>query len=255
LEAFAPARDIFRDFRQRQRLYRAVGESVRFLAAYERLLADVVLPHLRARLDAALPPAAGSRPREAGRFRFWAQWPPSLRVQPGCMGLNAGNEAHGRVHRDAEYGHQPGEINFWMPLTSFARTGTTLMVEDDDEVGDEARISTFPKFGGRAGGANSGMSAPDRQGGGSTASPTTETGPERPGFHPLCAPEGLRGYGDIGAFHGTLRRHFAPPNRSAATRVSIDFRVGIGRVDGPDFFDPDWRLPGVKARHGRRLFR
>ena len=44
-------------------------------------------------------------------------------------------------------------------------------------------------------------------------------------------------------FHGTLVRHFVPPNRSEHTRVSMDFRIGVGQ-----HFDPDWRQ---KLREGR----
>ena len=35
-----------------------------------------------------------------------------MRIQPGP------SEHYGRTHRDAEYGHQPGEINFWLQLTA-----------------------------------------------------------------------------------------------------------------------------------------
>ena len=37
-------------------------------------------------------------------------------------------------------------------------------------------------------------------------------------------------------FHGTLLRHYVPPNPTAFTRVSLDFRVGVGRC-----YDPMWR--------------
>ena len=37
-------------------------------------------------------------------------------------------------------------------------------------------------------------------------------------------------------FHGTDVRHHVPPNNSQCSRVSLDFRIGLGR-----FYDPKWR--------------
>jgi hypothetical protein len=119
LEAFVPHRDVFRRFKARQALYREVGRSARLLDAYEALLAGVVLPHLRSRLGTS----------EGQRIIFYCQYPPTLRVQPGL------SEEHGPVHCDAEYGHQPGEINFWMPLTSYPKTRTSLHVESEPGAG------------------------------------------------------------------------------------------------------------------------
>ena len=42
---------------------------------------------------------------------FYVQRPPTLRLQPGPSAFTV------RPHNDAEYGHQPGELNFWLPLT------------------------------------------------------------------------------------------------------------------------------------------
>ena len=44
-------------------------------------------------------------------------------------------------------------------------------------------------------------------------------------------------------FHGTLVRHFVPPNRTEHTRVSLDFRIGVGQ-----YFDPGWR-PNLRRMH------
>ena len=44
--------------------------------------------------------------READTATFFYQYPPTVRVQLGPC------EEHGPLHRDAEYGHQPGEVNF-----------------------------------------------------------------------------------------------------------------------------------------------
>ena len=55
------------------------------------------------------------------QMAFWCQYPPTVRVQPPDP------IACGRMHRDSEYGHQPGEINFWMPLTRLEHTRTSLV--------------------------------------------------------------------------------------------------------------------------------
>ena len=68
-------------------------------------------------------------PREVPT-RFYYQYPPTLRLQPGP------SERHVRPHCDSEYGHQPGELNFWMPLTDVALNRTTLWVEAAEGSGD-----------------------------------------------------------------------------------------------------------------------
>ena len=39
------------------------------------------------------------------------------------------------MHTDAEYGHQPGEVNFWLPFTSLDET-STLWAESAPHNGD-----------------------------------------------------------------------------------------------------------------------
>jgi hypothetical protein len=41
-----------------------------------------------------------------------------------------------RPHRDAEYGHQDGEINFWVPLTDVSQTRVDLCVESRPDTGE-----------------------------------------------------------------------------------------------------------------------
>lgn len=184
LEDLAANVDVFRNFKTRQQfLERAVAADSNFLNVYERLILEVVLPYL----------AKGLRSHHETQLSFHYQYPPTLRVQPGP------SPQFGRVHRDAEYGHQDGEINFWMPLSDYNLTQTTLFVETSFGSDD---------------------------------------------FHPLDI-----NYGQIARFHGTQARHYAPPNRSAFTRVSLDFRIGVSR-----FFDPTWRLDVVKLQHGRKFF-
>ena len=141
----------------------------------------VIIPYLKTQLDDPETPRV-----------FHYQYPCTLRLQPGP------SKAYNRVHRDAEYGHQIGEINFWMPLSDYALTHTALEVE---------------------------------------------TSPGSSNFKPLDI-----SIGEIGMFHGTLLHHRAPANASVCTRVSLDFRIGI-----EGYFDPNWKLRGVKAQHTRRF--
>ena len=54
---------------------------------------------------------------------FYYQFPPTLRIQAaGCKHFR-------RLHRDAEYGHQPGEVNFWLPLTDATAGRASLWLE------------------------------------------------------------------------------------------------------------------------------
>ena len=92
-----------------------VASDAPFLAAFDRVVDEAVIPRLRRRL---LDAGGGDAPRV-----FHVQRPPTLRLQPGP------SSRHVRAHRDAEYGHQDGEINFWIPLTDPDLTGVTLEVE------------------------------------------------------------------------------------------------------------------------------
>ena len=66
-----------------------------------------------------------------GETCFYYQFPPTLRLQPGPS-----DRIGGRAHSDAEYGHQDGEVNFWLPLTDYALTRTALWVESAPGRGD-----------------------------------------------------------------------------------------------------------------------
>ena len=54
-------------------------------------------------------------------------------------------------------------------------------------------------------------------------------------------------HGTAAMFHGALLRHYAPANSSECTRVSLDFRIGVGPC-----FDPTWTLKEAKGKHGWR---
>ncbi|CAJ1462233.1 unnamed protein product [Effrenium voratum] len=165
---------------QFHRLRQCILGSSDFLACYELLLKEVICPILKSKLP------------EDGASSFYCQFPPTVRLQPGP------SERPRRLHRDAEFGHQDGEVNFWMPLTDYSSTKTTLWVESQPNAED---------------------------------------------FHPLELE-----VGQVAMFHGTLVRHYAPCNPTEHLRVSMDFRVGVGR-----YFDPSWRLEGLQHYHGRRV--
>lgn len=187
LECLRAEDEIFRSFDARQRLREYVATDEQFLSHYEHLVTEVLCPLLKRRLEEGMSSA------EIGRVRFVYQYPPTLRVQPGR------SQQFKRPHRDAEYGHQVGEVNFWMPLTNYhGCTETALWVESFPDVGD---------------------------------------------YSPLDID-----YGTIAMFHGTLCRHHVPLNSSEFTRISMDFRIGVG-----DFYDPDWSLEGVKLVHDHRI--
>jgi hypothetical protein len=122
-------------------LSRAVERDERFLAAYERLVLEVVLPAVKARLDAAAAgaaaaPAATATPASATRFFY--QFPPTIRLQPGP------SQKEVRAHSDSAYGHQQGELNCWLPLTPPALTRTTLWLESAAGAGDFAPLDVEP---------------------------------------------------------------------------------------------------------------
>ena len=178
-------------------LSRTMERDERFLAAYERLVLEVVLPAVKARLDAAAAtPAAATR--------FFYQFPPTIRLQPGP------SQKEVRAHSDSAYGHQQGELNCWLPLTSPALTCTTLWLESAPGAGDFAPLEIEP--------------------------------------------------GAIGVFHGTCVRHRVPANPTRFTRVSLDFRVGLGGavgpggevVEGTSCYDPAWEFMGHSMAHVRR---
>ena len=105
LETFRPWTDITQRagrVRCEGLLTDAVLSDPSFLETYEGLVKDVI--------------------RRDFKQDVVYQYPPTLRIQPPCDGV-------GRTHCDAEYGHRPGERNYWLPLTSFHLTQTALLVE------------------------------------------------------------------------------------------------------------------------------
>ena len=77
--------------------------------SYRAFICEVVAPHVAATFDGP-----------CDELVFQAN--PSLRV------VVPGGRPSGRRHCDADYGHQPGQVNFWLPL-AHAHGPNTLWVE------------------------------------------------------------------------------------------------------------------------------
>jgi hypothetical protein len=106
----------------------AVDES--FLEEFDRIVCDVVLPHLKRELEeigAAYSSQEGEGP---STVTFYYQRPPTLRLQPGPAWALV------KAHNDAEYGHQNGELNYWIPLTDRTITQVDLYCESQFGKGD-----------------------------------------------------------------------------------------------------------------------
>ena len=107
-----------------QYLSDAVHTSEEFLATFDQFVTEVILPLLKQRLiDKGVLPLHQ-------KVTFYYQRPPTLRLQPGPA------RAMVNTHRDSEYGHQGGELNFFVPLTDRHLTGVDLYCESDADLGD-----------------------------------------------------------------------------------------------------------------------
>jgi hypothetical protein len=101
-----------------------IEQDETFLEKFDKLVTETVLPYLKRRLVSANA-ASDDEPTT-----FYYQRPPTLRLQPGPA------RAKVQTHNDAIYGHQHGELNFWMPLTDRSLTGVDLWAETAMEAGD-----------------------------------------------------------------------------------------------------------------------
>lgn len=107
--------------RSQRGLTEIVEEDEAFRAEFRKFVDDVVLPWMKRKLDAE---------GIGGRTTFYVQDPPTLRIQPGPCARSV------TPHNDQQYGHQPGELNFWVPFTDYEETRTTLWVEENEGAGD-----------------------------------------------------------------------------------------------------------------------
>ena len=95
-------------------------KCTKFCDAYERMIREVIAPHIVKQF---------SNENESDRVVLY-QFPPTIRIycshlKPIGKNVEKGEyRSLGRFHCDAQYGHQDGEINFWMPLTSLRDTST-----------------------------------------------------------------------------------------------------------------------------------
>ena len=119
VEAFASRHD--------QASWSRGDEASPMVQFYDRFINEVVLPHM-----------------SGGRFgaRVVYQAKPSLRVlPPGSKGI--------RFHRDAEYMHQAGEVNWWLPATPTFGSNS-LQVESSPDAADfgvlELRVGQIARF-------------------------------------------------------------------------------------------------------------
>jgi hypothetical protein len=97
----------------------------KLLEVFDRLVKEVALPHLKRRLV-----SVNAVSDEEGSVTFYYQSPPTLRLQPGPAWASV------KPHNDAEYGHQNGELNFWLPLTDRTLTGVDLWCETEFKADD-----------------------------------------------------------------------------------------------------------------------
>lgn len=101
-----------------------VATNEDFLNLFDRFVTSVVLPQLKGRLV-----DNGTIPADQ-ETEFYYQRPPTVRLQPGPA------RADVKAHNDAQYGHQHGELNFWLPLTDRSTTGVDLWCESSFKKGD-----------------------------------------------------------------------------------------------------------------------
>jgi hypothetical protein len=102
----------------------AVATNAEFLSLFERFVEEVALPYYKERLL-----ATGAIEIDTP-ITFYYQHPPTMRLQPGP------GWAKVKPHNDAEYGHQNGELNFWVPLTDRTLTGVDLWSETTFQADD-----------------------------------------------------------------------------------------------------------------------
>jgi len=228
--------------------------------AYENLIREVVGPHLLSAYNESWQTELGAEAVFEPETTVLYQFPPTLRIfcsatrssasvprangapstvtsQPHLrdeLAASTEYKALGRLHNDAQYGHQPGEVNFWLPLTRLA-AANTLWAESEEGRGD------FHPF------LLDEIGYPQRH---ENEEPLHE-GSSCKGLLLRPCQEGCRPSAatllPIQRFHGVLCRHQTQRNSSGRTRVSLDFRCAPKSA-----FDAEWKLPGVLHRHEMR---
>ena len=111
-----------------QHLSDLLGSNQRFLHMYDSLVRGLLLPQLKQRIILQKPTT--TQINEESTYIFHYQRPPTLRLQPGP------SNSFVKLHADSEYGHQDGELNYWLPLTDPNITKTELWCESKPGCGD-----------------------------------------------------------------------------------------------------------------------
>ncbi|GFH46038.1 hypothetical protein CTEN210_02512 [Chaetoceros tenuissimus] len=114
-------------------LSQAVASCTPFLDKFDSFVTEVILVHLKNRLIEENILKDGG---EDDKVVMYYQRPPTIRIQCGPA------RASVKPHRDADYGHQPGELNYWVPLTNRHVTEVDLFVESEEGKEDYAPIES-----------------------------------------------------------------------------------------------------------------
>ena len=121
-----------------------VASNEAFLELFDKFVEEVALPYFKRRLIAARDGTIDGNDECDTPITFYYQRPPTMRLQPGP------GWAKVKPHNDAEYGHQNGELNFWIPLTDRSLTGVDLWSEttfkSDDYHPIEAKVGQAISF-------------------------------------------------------------------------------------------------------------
>ncbi|KAI8893886.1 hypothetical protein BC833DRAFT_624466 [Globomyces pollinis-pini] len=131
---------IFYNIAFRKLLQSKIADNVDFLNQYKLLIQSTIVPYIYSQISSE--DRASLTVNDEGQkvFKVLYQYPPTIRIQPSHT-----NEFK-RPHRDIEYGHQPGEINFWMPLTDCSQpdSPTIELERQQTDTGDHESYDRVP---------------------------------------------------------------------------------------------------------------
>mmetsp|Transcript_8694 Transcript_8694/g.10975 ORF Transcript_8694/g.10975 Transcript_8694/m.10975 type:complete len:344 (+) Transcript_8694:58-1089(+) len=116
--------DCFHNNQQEQQSNNLLVES------FHKFVTQFIIKNLKARL------VEHDIVSDNQEVKFYYQCPPTLRIQPGP------SKAYVTAHKDSDYGHQPGELNYWIPLTDRKMTEVDLFVESEADKADYTPLET-----------------------------------------------------------------------------------------------------------------
>jgi hypothetical protein len=93
-----------------------------FLQIFDDFVIQCILPDLKRRIRSLATSHDTTMALLDSPMTFYYQRPPTMRLQPGPA------RAQVKAHCDSVYGHQDGELNFWLPLTDRNQTKVDLHV-------------------------------------------------------------------------------------------------------------------------------